>query len=257
MRNHLTIKKLLPSTTSSNITHQNKNVNTTYIGIDFGTSTTVVSLATFDSITNKVSAKEIELNQKLYDGSIYKSYKIPTMIGYYNNKILVGEGANQLKLKLKQGKNLWHSFKMGLGEDIGCKYPQSELNSDKLKILNPKDATKIFFKYLKVQIEKYVSNNNLPLDIEYAISIPASFEANQRKDLIDSLNANDMMLEKQALIDEPNSAFLSYVSDPKLKSEIVIMEEYATNILVFDFGAGTCDISILEVGYSPSTPKTN
>ncbi|HIP26376.1 MAG TPA: molecular chaperone DnaK [Flavobacteriaceae bacterium] len=246
----LTIKKLLPATTSNSIP-KNNNLNTTYIGIDFGTSTTVVSLSTFDSETSNVISKPIELNQKLYDGSIYKSYKIPTMVAWYNNKLLIGEGANKIKLKLKQGKNLWHSFKMELGEDVGCKYPQSELNSDKLTIQNPKDVTKIFFKYLKVQIEKYVEDNSLASNIEYAISIPASFEANQRKDLIDSLNANGMLLNKQAFIDEPNAAFLSYVSHPKLKSEIVITEDYPTNILVFDFGAGTCDVSILEVGYNP------
>ena len=249
MKNNLTIKSLLPTKVLNSIELNN---NKTYIGIDFGTSTTVVSVAIFDSLKNKVTTKAIELNQKFYDGTIYKSYKIPTMIGYYNKKLIVGEGANRLKLKLKQNINLWHSFKMGLGEDIGCKYPQSQLNNDKLRILNPKDATKIFFKYLKTQIEKYVANNNLPPHREYAISIPASFEANQRKDLIDSLNANNIMLEKQALIDEPNSAFLSYVSDSELKKEIVIMQDYPTNILVFDFGAGTCDISILEVGYSPS-----
>jgi len=242
----LTMKKLLPTVSIDN----KQQLNTTYIGIDFGTSTTVVSLATFDFSTSSVTTKAIELNQKLFDGIIYKSYKIPTMIGWYNEKILVGEGANRLKLKLKQGKNLWHSFKMELGEDVGCKYPQSELNSEKLKILNPKDVTKIFFKYLKMQIEKYVKDNNLASTIEYAISIPASFEANQRKDLIDSLHANGMMLEKQTLIDEPNAAFLSYISYAKQK--IVLTEEYPTNILVFDFGAGTCDISILEVGYSPS-----
>jgi len=246
----LTIKKLLPVTASNNIT-KNNNLNTTYIGIDFGTSTTVVSLSTFDPETSNVISKPIELNQKLYDGSIYKSYKIPTMVAWYNNKILVGEGANKIKLKLKQGRNLWHSFKMELGEDIGCKYPQSELNNDKFKILNPKDVTKIFFKYLKIQIEKYVKDNSLASNIEYAISIPASFEANQRKDLIDSLNANGMLLNKQTFIDEPNAAFLSYVSHPKLKSEIVITEDYPTNILVFDFGAGTCDVSVLEVGYNP------
>ena len=97
----LTIKKLLPATTSNSII-KNNNLNTTYIGIDFGTSTTVVSLSTFDPETSNVISKPIELNQKLYDGSIYKSYKIPTMVAWYNNKILVGEGANKIKLKLKQ-----------------------------------------------------------------------------------------------------------------------------------------------------------
>lgn len=58
------------------------------------------------------------------------------------------------------------------------------------------------------------------------------------------------MLNKQALIDEPNAAFLSYISDFELKQQITILEDYPTNILVFDFGAGTCDISIIEVGYN-------
>ena len=184
--NNLTIKKLLPTNTSNKLT-QNFEINTTYIGIDFGTSTTVVSLSYLDINNSTICTKPIELNQKLYDGAIYRSYKIPTMIAWYNNKLLVGEGANQCKLKLKQGKNLWHSFKMDLGEDIGFKYPQSELNNEKIKLLNPKDVTTLFFKYLKIQIEKYVKTNKLSSIIEYAVSIPASFESNQRKDLIDSL----------------------------------------------------------------------
>lgn len=219
----------------------------TYVGIDFGTSTTVVSIATGDPKLGNLESKAIDLNQKLYEGQIYTNYKIPTMVGWYNNTLLVGQGANDLKQKLKQGKNLWHSFKMELGEDMGAKYAESELNNDKIKILNPKDVTTLFFKYLKTQIEKYVKEHNLPSIIEYAVSIPASFEANQRKDLIDSLHANEMMLQKQALIDEPNAAFLSYISNKEGVKKVHISEDFATNILVFDFGAGTCDISILEI----------
>ncbi|MEA2018304.1 MAG: Hsp70 family protein [Campylobacterota bacterium] len=240
--NQLTIKTLLNNSKRLEI-----KSNTTYIGIDFGTSTTVVSIATSTDDLENLQSDSIELNQKLYDGAIYKSYKIPTMVGWYKNSLLFGEGVNKLKLKLKQGKNLWHSFKMELGEDTGAKYPESELNNNKYTILNPKDVTTLFFKYLKTQIEKYIKENNLSNNIQYSVSIPASFEANQRKDLVDSLHANNMMINKQALIDEPNAAFLSYISDPNLKNNILISEDYPTNILVFDFGAGTCDISILEV----------
>lgn len=240
--NKLTVNTLLGNSGNMILKDQ-----TTYVGIDFGTSTTVVSIATGDPKLDSLTSKAIELNQKLYDGGIYKNYKIPTMVGWYNNTLLVGQGANDLKQKLKQGKNLWHSFKMELGEDMGAKYAESELNNDKIKILNPKDVTTLFFKYLKTQIEKYVKENNLPSTIEYAVSIPASFEANQRKDLIDSLHANGMMLQKQALIDEPNAAFLSYISNQNLQNEVHISEDFPTNILVFDFGAGTCDISILEI----------
>jgi molecular chaperone DnaK len=248
MSTELTIKNLLPVLTAGKLSEKNSSIlNTTFVGIDFGTSTTVVSMAVLGKGSEPLVVKPIELNQKLADGAIYSSYKVPSVIAWFNNSILIGEGAAQLKFKLRQGKNLWHSFKMELGEDVGCKYPNSELgkNHDKLTILNPTDASKLFFKYLKVQIEKYINTNSLPSHVNYAVSIPASFEANQRRDLIDSLESNGFMINKQSLIDEPNAAFLSYVSK---NSKLNIPNDYFPNVLVFDFGAGTCDISILELG---------
>ena len=37
---------------------------------------------------------------------------------------------------------------------------------------------------LKILITRYCQNHNLSQNINYAVSIPASFEANQRKDLM-------------------------------------------------------------------------
>ncbi len=252
MSSDLTINNLLPVLTSHKLSEINKNVfNTTFVGIDFGTSTTVVSIASLGREQESLRVSPIELNQKLSDGAIFSSYKIPSIIAWYNNQLIIGEGASQLKFKLRQGKNLWHSFKMELGEDVGCKYPNSELgkNHRKLTILNPTDATKIFFKYLKVQINRYIKSHSLPSNIQFAISIPASFEANQRRDLVDSLESNGFMVNKQSLIDEPNAAFLSYISNTTINGQhLTIPEDYYPNVLVFDFGAGTCDISILELG---------
>ena len=234
MTNDISINNFLPVLTSKKLSEKQRGIlNTTFIGIDFGTSTTVVSVAVFGMDKEPLVVKPIELNQKLNDGAIFSSYKIPTVIAWYQNKLLVGEGASQLKFKLRYGKNLWHSFKMELGEDVGCKYPNSELgkNHEKHTILNPIDAAKIFFKYLKVQIERYVKTNNLPSNIEYSVSIPASFEANQRRDLINSLESKGFQINKQSLIDEPNAAFLSYVSKINNgNSALSIPEDYYPNI---------------------------
>lgn len=252
MTNEISINNFLPILTSQKFSEKQRGImNTTFIGIDFGTSTTVVSVAVFGKGKEPIVVKPIELNQKLNDGAIFSSYKIPTIIAWYQNKLLVGEGAAQLKFKLRYGKNLWHSFKMELGVYYGCRYPNSELgkNHGRFTILNPIDAAKIFFKYLKAQIERYVKTNNLPSNIEYSVSIPASFEANQRRDLVNSLESNGFQINKQSLIDEPNAAFLSYVSNINNgNSALSIPEDYYPNVLVFDFGAGTCDISILELG---------
>lgn len=250
MRTDLSIKSLYPvlSKTSLSIAEGDAS-NKTFVGIDFGTSTTVVSIALFRQGDQPLHVDTIEIRQKFLDGSTMTSYKVPSIIAWKDDKLLFGEGASQLKYKLKPGINLWHSFKMELGEDVGCKYPGSELGKNaKYTILNPVDATVYFFKFLKIQIEKYVSSQGLPKQIEYAVSIPASFEANQRRDLIEALETNGFKVNKQSLIDEPNAAFLSYVSNPNYSQNIKIPDGYNPYVLVFDFGAGTCDISILEIG---------
>ena len=113
MSTELTIKKLLPVLTSGKLSERNANIlNTTYVGIDFGTSTTVVSIAVLGQNKEPLIVKPIELNQKLSDGAIFSSYKVPSVIAWHNNNLIIGEGASQLKFKLRQGKNLWHSFKM-------------------------------------------------------------------------------------------------------------------------------------------------
>jgi molecular chaperone DnaK (HSP70) len=251
MATDINIQSLFPALRNSQIARPKTDVfNTTFIGIDFGTSTTVVSVATIDKETKEILTAPIWLNQKLYDGAIMSSEKIPTVIAWHNQQLLVGKGAADLKYQLKKGVNVWYSFKMELGEDLGSKYYNSELdrNSD-FPILNPKDAAKVFFQYLKAQIERYIREKNLPENVQFAVSIPASFEANQRKELIYALEQNGISINKQSLIDEPNAAFLSYVQVSSLEqSPIKIPDGDNPKILVFDFGAGTCDVSILELG---------
>lgn len=223
---------------------------TTYIGIDFGTSTTVITHATFDNGEKKINTIPIRIHQYLEDGTEYESEKLPSVIAFFQNIILVGEGASRLKYQMKKGKNIWYSFKMEIGEDLGAKYYESELvNHPTCEIKNPKDAVRVFFLYLRSQIEMYCQEHNLSQDIKYAVSIPASFEANQRKELMEALEVNGMMLTKQSLIDEPNAAFISYVHESQMSEKpLVISPNYNPKVLVFDFGGGTCDISILEVG---------
>lgn len=245
--NTITTTSFLPAV-RNNFTLQGK----TFVGIDFGTSTTVVSIASYDGNSNLFHTESLRLKQLLPDGTIYSSEIVPTVIAWLNNQILVGEGASQLKYQLKRGKNIWYSFKMELGEDLGAKYYESELrDTEPFNIRNPKDAARVFFSYLKYLITNYCNENNLSDDISYAVSIPASFEANQRKDLLDALISNDMKVSKQALIDEPNAAFISYASTRASEGRpMFVNPNYNSKVMVFDFGGGTCDISLLEIGQS-------
>lgn len=141
---------------------------------------------------------------------------------------------------------------MEIGEDLGAKYYNSEVGGmEGVKIRNPKDCVRVFFMYLNMLIKKYCQDNGLSDNIMYAVSIPASFEANQRKELMEALETNGMNISKQSLIDEPNAAFISYILDSEESEKpLLISPHYNSKVLVFDFGGGTCDISILEIGKS-------
>lgn len=245
--NILSLKSMLPSALSTQLA-----TKATFVGIDFGTSTTVVSIATKESGEEKIKTLPIKLTQILEDGTIYQSEKLPSVIAWYNGRLLVGEGASNLKYTLTKGKNIWFSFKMEIGEDLGAKYYNSEVGDmEGVKIRNPKDCVRVFFMYLNMLIKKYCQDNGLSDNIMYAVSIPASFEANQRKELMEALESNGMNISKQSLIDEPNAAFISYVHDSEESEKpLLISPHYNSNVLVFDFGGGTCDISILEIGKS-------
>jgi molecular chaperone DnaK len=109
-------------------------IEKTYVGIDFGTSTTLVSL-TYSNNERKIKTKTLILNQKLSNSTILKSDNIPSMIAWHNNQLLVGEGAKEVRLKTKD-RNLWYSFKMDLGKKNDFLYSQSELSNSNIKLLN-------------------------------------------------------------------------------------------------------------------------
>ena len=215
----------------------------TFVGIDFGTSTTVVSVAKYNARSKQVECATLHLVQKDADGIIVEAELMPTVIAINNDgNPLVGEGAYKLKGNPNYtfGENIFHSFKMELGKDLGPVW----YNSQQPAIKSPQDATKFFFKYLKRCIEKACPDS----EIHYAVSIPASFESNQRKDLLEALAANEIPMTGRNLIDEPNAAFMGYINpDETYKEPIELKDGYNPKVLVFDFGAGTCDISILEI----------
>lgn len=104
--NEITISSMLPAVRNTALMR-----GKTYIGIDFGTSTTVVSIVSYDEYDHKIHTKSLRLPQMLPDGTLYRSEIVPTVIAWLNGCILVGEGASQMKYQLKKGKNIWYSFK--------------------------------------------------------------------------------------------------------------------------------------------------
>ena len=100
------------------------------------------------------------------------------------------------------------------------------------KEYSPPEIAAMILQKLKTAAEEYLGETV----VQAVITVPAYFNDSQRQATKDA--GKIAGLEVQRLVNEPTAAALAYGLDQK-KDEV---------IAVFDFGGGTFDISILEVG---------
>jgi molecular chaperone DnaK (HSP70) len=86
-----------------------------------------------------------------------------------------------------------------------------------------------------------------PRKTRTVVTVPASFAANQRQDTLEAARLAGLNVGEGDLLDEPVAALLDLLNSPELDARILPTEP--TNLMVFDFGAGTCDVAILRVQY--------
>lgn len=213
-----------------------------FIGIDFGTSSTVISTAQL--VDGKIIIKPIPIKQKDHLGSVTRNPLVPSIISFVNgNRLLVGIHAADHKPYLEYGINTWHSFKQNLGKLEEVEYSNSVLaTNSSFKISNATEALTLFFSYIKREIFEYLNENSLPTELEYSISIPAGFPSKEKQTLRSCLLNAGIECEDTPFIEEPNAALINYL----FEKNVFVENNEPKNILVLDLGAGTVDVSILR-----------
>jgi molecular chaperone DnaK (HSP70) len=212
-------------------------------GIDFGTTNSCIS----------IWYKNEAILIKDFDGSNI----IPTVIEINDTKKIIGGEAYKRK-EIFEKLTLDNFVIYEIKKLIGKKY--SDLNEDQINLLgynlkpdkndnilivnNNKEyyideiITHIFMSFYHFS-NKFLSDKfNIELNIKNTIiSVPARFNDSQRE-LIKSCASNAGFCVLR-LINEPTAAALCYGIGKNLSEE--------QNIIVFDFGGGTLDISLLKI----------
>ncbi|MBU1177763.1 molecular chaperone DnaK [Patescibacteria group bacterium] len=141
-------------------------------------------------------------------------FSVKRFIGRKFSDAEVEKDVKTLPFKIKEGKNSGVAVEMN-GKDH-----------------TPQEISAMVLQKIKADAEEYLGEEVK----EAVITVPAYFDDSQRQATKDA--GKIAGLEVKRIINEPTAAALAYGFDKKKEEKIV----------VYDFGGGTFDVSVLEVG---------
>lgn len=219
--------------------------NRTFIGLDFGTSVSVCTMAYVQD--NKIKLRTLDFEQKDRNGGINISPLVPSVMAVSNNHFMLGKYANEMRPMLKKDTDVWYGFKSKLGYLNSEKYPSSILGKYPLgrRISNAREGLEVYLNLIYEQVIRFVHDQNLPEDIYYSVSVPANFQEYKKAELRECLSKAGFCLEGAAFAQEPVSALICALYNV----DVSIQHGEQKNVLVLDLGAGTVDISIMKLSF--------
>lgn len=208
------------------------------IGIDLGTTNSTVTEIVWDPESDQAPvASLIDIPQLTTTGEIVRDL-VPSVVALRNGQEFIGVGAHRLRssaeVQLVRNRDVWSETK----NDIGTRrvYPGAPEG-----YRNPREIAGHVLRFLH---EAAVDASDLPID-KVVITVPASFQLTQRQDTIDAASSAGIELAGQDLFDEPVAAFLDYLVNSGAE---LLTAKQRSRVMVVDFGGGTCDVALLEVG---------
>jgi molecular chaperone DnaK len=200
------------------------------IGIDLGTSTSCVSVFEGGQPTVIVNGEG--------------NRTTPSVVGFANGERKVGDAAR--RQAITNPKNTVYAIKrfMGLSYDKAQKeaervtydvvndggFPRVSIDGRKY---SPQEISATILQKMKKTAEDYIGQEVK----EAVITVPAYFDDDQRKATMEA--GQIAGLDVKRIINEPTAAALAYGIDKANKD---------MNIVVYDIGGGTSDVSILSFG---------
>ena len=217
-----------------------------HVGIDLGTTNSSVAivdaLALLDGDTD-AAVSVLPVRQECSDGTITSPLLASVVAEVLPGEWWVGRGAREARSRgLMRGRQIFYSTKseMGLGREPFYPFAGSGQYDSPWKV-----AGRVL-----AELARAVECEVGPEPLERAVvTVPASFQLAARKDTFRAAGLAGLPLSEEALLDEPNAALLDYLLTcrPRTEDGGFFDLSHPRTVLVFDFGGGTCDVSVVRV----------
>ena len=194
------------------------------IGLDFGTTNSILSF--YNKSTKTIEAWKMGGT----DGNNY----IPSCLSIEEDgEIYIGEEAKSSLTR--ENSQTYSNFKILLHEIDNAKLISYNYHKNK-----PKDIAKL---YIKTLLEIYIKEQNIAKIESLVLTVPEIWIQDdiQARGIIKEIT-EELNLPLKQLISEPVAAGAYFIDNYKYKHD----SSYDGHLLIFDYGGGTLDISLLE-----------
>lgn len=217
-----------------------------YTAIDLGTTNSVIA---YGNIQNNVMRPIVlELDRKNDMGSKSRNPLLPSVVFYYKN--------NEDKIVTDIGD--YAKSRYGTRAGYVCKSVKSLMGTtDQVPLVEeipdktPSDVSAQILSFMVNSAKKRLFQNELS---DVIITVPASFDSDQCQATIDAARKAGINVENMhdVLLYEPKAViydFMRMQECGEIPSDLLSLDT-EKNVLVFDLGGGTLDVTIHKVGYT-------
>lgn len=223
-----------------------ENKKNYYCAIDLGTTNTTLAFGMINPQTGKLDAKCMKLKMKLAEGGVGKKDIVPSCVLIdvsENGEIVPTVGPYAKHMNSITPQNVVMSTKSEMGKNHTY-----EIEG---KTLSPVDISAYILDFVLKNAKEYFKER--PDDL--VITVPASFDSEMRTDTIKAAKkagirvSEDDGSDRNILLDEPRAALHNFINslDKGELPEAIIDISTPKNVLVYDLGGGTLDVSLHKI----------
>ena len=220
--------------------------NQFYIAIDLGTTNSVIARANFSN--GRLVPCVLDIPRKNETGSTSRDKLLPSVVYYSKNRS--GEMSADVGNYAKS--------RYGIKNNYVCKSVKSLMGrtesvplAGEIEDKTPADVSAQILRYLVNQTKKILHQTYLN---DVVITVPASFDSDQCQATIDAARSAGLNVDNShdILLYEPKAViydFMRMQEDGEIPSNLLDLET-EKNVMVFDLGGGTLDVTLHRVGRS-------